>query len=95
MTSIDPDDSQGLPEPMRQQQARWLARAERAQAQAAQAFSRLLDLAAGDTVQAGRVAQCLDASPWRKTEPHRLVPGGDVRVQAAISAWGLKPQTWS
>ena len=124
--STDPDEPQGLPESSRQQQALWLARAERAQAQAAQAFARLLDIAAGDTGQAGRVAQflaamfngsayrfdlfemrmldvqisddvllCLDALRWGKTDLHRLVPNGDVRVQAVISAWGLKPETWS
>ena len=122
----DPDEPKGLPETVRQQQTLWLARAERAQAQAAQAFARLLDIAAGDTGQAGRVAQflaatfnggayrfdlfelrmldvqisddvllCLDALRWGKTELHRLVPQGDMRVQAVISAWGLKPETWS
>ena len=62
----DPDEPQGVPDPLseslRQQQALWMARAERAQAQAAQAFARLLDIAAGDTGQAGRVAQFLAAS---------------------------------
>jgi len=128
--SVGPDEPQGLTEPLseslRQQQALLLARVERAQAQAAQAFARLLDVAAGDTGQAGRVAQflaatlnggayrfnlfdlrlldvqisddmlvCLDALRWGKTELHRLVPQGYMRVQAVICAWGLKPETWS
>ena len=50
----DPDEPQGVPDPLseslRQQQALWIARAERAQTLAAQAFARLLDVAAGDTV---------------------------------------------
>jgi len=130
--SVGPDEPQGLPEPLleslRQQQARWLARAEHAhaQAQAAQALNRLLDIADGDTGPAGRVAQllaatfngssyrfnlfelrlldvqisddmlvCVDALRWGKTELHRLVPQGHMRVQAVICAWGLKPETWS
>ena len=125
MDPTDPDEAQGLPEPMRQQQALWLERAERVQAQAAQAYVRLLAVAAGDTGQAGRVARflaatfngaayrfdlaelrmldiaisddvllCLDALRWGKADLHRLVPNGDTRVQAVISAWGLKPEGW-
>jgi len=64
--SVGPDEPQGLPEPLleslRQQQARWLARAEHAQAQAAQALNRLLDIADGDTGPAGRVGQFLAAT---------------------------------
>ena len=125
MDPTDPDEAQGLPEPMRRQQALWLERAERAQALAEQAYARLLAVAAGDTGQAGRVARflaatfngaayrfdlaelrmldiaisddvllCLDALRWGKADLHRLVPNGDTRVQAVISAWGLKPEGW-
>ena len=121
----NPDEASGLPDDMCRKQAQWLDRAERAQVLAAQAYARLLTVAAGDTGQAGRAAQflaatfngaayrfnltelrlldiaisddvllCLDALRLGKAELHRLVPNGDTRVQAVITAWGLKPEGW-
>ena len=33
---------------------------------------------------------CLDALLWGKADLYKLVPDGERRVQAVITAWGLK-----
>ena len=46
---------------------------------------RAVDVAIGDDMLA-----CLDALRWGKADLYKLVPDGERRVQAVITAWGLK-----
>jgi len=103
------------------QQQEWDARAHQAQAAAAQAFERLLQLAerssggqirrvvrflastyngevfpmdpfelrAVDVSISDDMLVCLDALRWAKADLYKLVPQGESRVRAAMSAWGL------
>lgn len=49
----------------------------------------LFELRAVDVSISDDMLACLDALRWAKADLHRLVPDGEARVRAAISAWGI------
>ncbi len=77
----------------------WEARAQQAQAKAAQAYLRLIELAEQhDTGQAARVARFLASTFNGALYPLDLfglraldvaLPGGEARLAAMLQAWGI------
>ena len=50
----------------------------------------LFELRAVDVAIGNDMLACLDALRWGNADLYKLVPDGERRVQAVITAWGLK-----
>jgi uncharacterized protein involved in exopolysaccharide biosynthesis len=54
----------------------------------------LYELRAVDVEISDDMLMCLDALRWAKADLHSLVPNGEQRVRAVITAWGVEwPET--
>lgn len=51
----------------------------------------LFELRAVDVEISDDMLCCLDALRWGRSDLHQLVPDGDMRIQAVIEQWGLRP----
>jgi len=50
----------------------------------------LFELRTVDVTVSDDMLACLDALRWGRIDLHKLVPDGQLRVQAVIDSWGLK-----
>jgi len=52
----------------------------------------LFELRAVDVEISDDIIACIDALRWGKADLYKLIPDGAARIEAAITAWNLRPR---